>query len=1043
MRRVVLVCVLTLLISGLAPTATAQVVLPPTVGLPARASLAPGPGYDLALETLAKGDSSAALELAERNASGCVRIGADRWIDSIAAAAVVGECLFELGRYREAVARYEEALNLQAAYSPWLLSVQFPQQPLQPVRRPRAAGWGRSQRNTLPAALPERMTIRQKAPDVQETLQKGGVLASDYDRPIRPQEIVRSLAIATYRLGSIMGELGHDNPALEAAARGLAKRPAPPNHYSQAWIDVPLGIALWAQGKPDQAQPLLTRGLVIGNQFDHPLTAWALIVLGRIALDADRFDEAVKYFEEATYAAADDGDIRALEEAFELTWTAHHLAGLRGVPPTIRLAADGTRGGPAVLRARLLAMEAEAAAAAGDRQTAEAAIRQIDGRLLRGDAGRGPLGWITAYASALAEYAVGDVIAGDAALGQALSIARGRSLPLFRLGLLVDLVRSGSNRVSARQADGWFADWLADPSPRAIAADPIGSLALVTAPREAAFDAWVAAAGSRGNEEALAAAEATMRNRWIAARPLGGRGVSITRFLASDRRVLEPAEAARRDAFVTGTPGLDAILTRSAQLRGDLAADVAAAPADAGLGGEPGTWREYLEVSVRFQQVIAAAAAGRLATPPAFPPLLSATEIRQRLSPRQALLSFHWTSSGLFAALETGDRLVAWQVKQADGIAGELAVLAKEFGLSDRATAVGTNRLSAGAWQGSAARIERMLFENSRGVSLATGIDELVIVPDGWLWYFPFELLPIASNQAGDDVRPLRDLCQIRYAPTRSLAVLRFEPRENGLTGGIVGRMSRGEKPAAALEAMDAMLAGVDRRVTIEPLALSVPPALVGSIFDALVIADELPASDVATLPLLSGGAGRPGITAADWLAAPVKRPQQVILPGLQSAFAGGLTKPPPRPGSELFLTATDLIAAGAHTALISRWRMGGLTAGDLVREFVQETTRGQPAAAAWQRAVDLVLPEPPDLAREPRLEQDTDAVWSDSRHPLLWSGYLLIDCGGGSYEPAAADGGMARPAVQPPVRPVEPPAPAAGPMPPAILAPPPERAEP
>ena len=64
-----------------AAAAWSQVVLPPSVGLPARSSLVPGPGYDLALETLATGDYTTALELAERNASGSIRIGADRWID--------------------------------------------------------------------------------------------------------------------------------------------------------------------------------------------------------------------------------------------------------------------------------------------------------------------------------------------------------------------------------------------------------------------------------------------------------------------------------------------------------------------------------------------------------------------------------------------------------------------------------------------------------------------------------------------------------------------------------------------------------------------------------------------------------------------------------------------------------------------------------------------------------------------------------------------------------------------------------------------------
>ena len=104
-----------------------------------------------------------------------------------------------------------------------------------------------------------------------------------------------------------------------------------------------------------------------------------------------------------------------------------------------------------------------------------------------------------------------------------------------------------------------------------------------------------------------------------------------------------------------------------------------------------------------------------------------------------------------------------------------------------------------------------MLFENSRGVSLADGIDELVIVPDGWLWYLPFEILPVASNQAGDDRRPLREVCRIRYAPTRSLAVLRFRAAGRRRHWRCCsGRLTRGEKPEAAMAAAGEMLAGVD-----------------------------------------------------------------------------------------------------------------------------------------------------------------------------------------------------------------------------------------
>jgi hypothetical protein len=154
--------------------------------------------------------------------------------------------------------------------------------------------------------------------------------------------------------------------------------------------------------------------------------------------------------------------------------------------------------------------------------------------------------------------------------------------------------------------------------------------------------------------------------------------------------------------------------------------------------------------------------------------------------------------------------------------------------------------------------------------------------------------------------------------------------------------------------------------------------------------------------------------------------------------MAGGLLKPPARPGEDLFLPAVDLIAAGGQTVLMSRWRSGGAVGTSLVQEFLQETTgqKALPAAEAWQRAVDVVTPERPDLDREPRLKRSADADLADARHPLLWAGHLLVDCGPGVYADAA------EPAVPPPP-PLAAPAPApapppGGPMPPAILAPPP-----
>jgi tetratricopeptide (TPR) repeat protein len=1054
----------------------AQVVLQPGFGMPAGQAV-PSPGYDLALTALASGDFTNGLEIAIREHKGGIRAGPQRWIDSIASATVVGECHYELGSLREAVAAYDEALLVSAAHAEWLLAVQFPPQAPRPLVQQRVATWGRSQRNTTPAGIPGTISIRLGGTDPNEVLQKGGVLAAPVNYPIRPQEIMRALVIALYRRGVILGELAREGAAIDEAAKALLRRPAPPNHYSQSWIDIALGTALWSQGKAEQAQPLLTRGLLIGNQFDHSLTSWGLIVLGRIALDGDQPAAAARYFEEATYTAADYGDARALEEAFRLVVAAHLAAGTRGIPPSIRGGAEWSRTTLPVLRATLLGLEAEALAVAGDAKAAAASLAEIDGRLMRGDPGRGLAGAQQAYAMALTAYDAGDVAGGDRELDRAVTIARRRTPALFQASRLVEMLMAGFGGISDRQADLLFAKLLGDPSPRDTAVDPLGSLARLSSPRAEAFEAWIAAASRRGSDATLNAGEAAIRSRWLVSQPLGGRRTAVESLLGADPERLPRADAARRAAVLARHPELSAVLDTMTKVRTPLTASllaIAGPPAEAAAEGQrqqiPGdvaAWREYQRLADRSRQFVALISAGREAPPLGMPPLTSATEIRRRLAPRQLMLSFHWTSVGLQAALESHDRVATWQVRQPAAVAKEIATLARNLCLFDPIAPVPTERLVASEWQASAERIERLLFENSK-VELAEGIiDELVIVPDGMLWYLPFELLPVGSARAaaagqrpprpqapsvesttapsrdGVDTQPesrrLRDVCRIRYCPTRSLAVLRFEtPKTGGPVGIYTGRLVRGDKPAIALEWGARLASSIDRAVVLPTPAPAAPMPLVASLVDTLVVFDELSGDGpVATRPLFSLQSGKPAMTFGDWLGSPSKRPRCIVLPGFQSAMAGGLTKPPARPGEEIFLAVTDLVAAGGRTALVSRWRMGGKTSIDLVEEFLRDRTGGEgeaeppPVAESWQRAVEMATAEQPDVGREPRLKQSPQAVLADARHPFLWAGYLLVDCGAGRYDdpPPAGPAPQAKQA-QPPVAPNQPAAPPAGPPP-------------
>jgi len=964
---------------------SAQVVLPPGLGAPLGGTV-PTERYDLAVAALAEGQFQEALGIATDEYRGGVKAGAQRWIDSIASSALVGECHWELGQFREAVEAYDQALLLAAANANWMLAVQFPPQGLRPLARTSPAPWGPGTRNATPGLLPATMQIRIEGPDPQQVLQRGGVLAAPVNSSIRPLEIVRGIVVSLYRRADILGELSIEGTSLEQAARMLATRPAPPNHYSQAWIDIALGVANWSQGKPDAALPLLRNGLLMANQFDHPMAAWGLIVLGRIAVAKDDAATAARWFEEATLTAYDHGDARAMEEAFRWALSAHMAAGTRGVPRSLAVATEWARGGSPSLRARLLALSAEALAISGNATAASGALEEIDPRLLRGDLGRTLTGAQAAYAAALVMYLSQDAGKGDAELAKAVGLARNLSPRLFQTQRLVQAVLSGATVFSDRQADLLFAKLLADPSPRETMLDPLGSLAAAATPRPEAFDAWITVAMRRGTEPLMVAAEAGKRAKWLDTQPLGGRRTAIVRLVAADAAQLPAADAARRAAVLAANPQLAKAVGDGIAVRTRLSAAVHAAAGQREAGpvaaGEAADWNAFRDLSARESRFISLVAAGREPVRIDFPPLLSVPEIRQRLKPRQLVLSFHWNAAGLLAALESNERIATWQVRQPAAVARDIASLAKELCLFDPVAPVGTDKLADSNWRLMAERIERGLFDQSR-VSLAEGIDELVIVPDGILWYLPFELLPVGSaRDAEENRRPLRECCRIRYAPSRSLAVMPSGSRRPaGLVGIVGGRLHRSETPEEVTATLSRLASSLPQSFVIHssPQAAGRPPGPpfgnAAPLVDTLVVLEE-----IAGLP-------------ATWLAPPEKRPAVVLLPGFQSAAASGLAKPPARPGNELFLVATDLAAAGARTSVVSRWNVGGRTAIDLVEEFVRDAAA--PPSEAWRRAVEIVMREPPDPAVEPRLKQSPGGVLEDSTHPFFWAGFMLVDCGG------------------------------------------------
>ncbi len=248
----------------------------------------------------------------------------------------------------------------------------------------------------------------------------------------------------------------------------------------------------------------------------------------------------------------------------------------------------------------------------------------------------------------------------------------------------------------------------------------------------------------------------------------------------------------------------------------------------------------------------------------------------------------------------------------------------------------------------------------------ATKFDELIIVPDGLLWYVPFEALQV---QADGQLRPLISRFRIRYVPTAGLATATSDlGRRRGNTAIVVGKLH----PKLDDEAVESTVKDLSKSlpgcVTLKmPLPASAP--IYANFIDRLVVLDELsPAAETdpygwSPLPTERTKIGGP---LGEWFLLPRRGPDEVILPGYHSACESSLKKidasrPHGRgaadvlgPGNEIFLSLCGMMSTGTRTILLSRWRSGGQTSLDLVREFTQELPHTTPADA-WQRAVQVV----------------------------------------------------------------------------------------
>ncbi|WP_425614491.1 CHAT domain-containing protein [Anatilimnocola sp. NA78] len=978
-----------LILSVVAVVAACSALCPPTPvhaqGLGNRSL--PGDAYFAMFGPYYDGDYASAIRGFRDSARGGLVSVEGRWVDAICQHTMMGESYYQMGDLANALDQYAAACKLFLAHRDWMLRVEFPAN-IEQQNNPRVTiTWGASTRAMKIGNFPEKFQVLHGRIDNQQAASQGGVIAPPSLRPANVIEIARCIAVAIRRRGEIMGPTCEHDPLTGQLVDALSRRPGPPNHWAQCFVEIQYGMALSAANKQVQAISELQRGLLAGGTLDHPMTSLAFLELGKIAFAQEKYDAAYLAFLEATYSAAWFDRFDVMEEAFHYAQLMHIISGQQGVfAPAVPAAAWAKSKRLRTMNVTLLTGLAENLLAAGDTNNASNTIGQARTNLGRAECLQGAIGCRLNFQTARIQLAQGNNLGGGTSLVAALNYQRKASPSLFQIVLADAMFTSGG--VTERLADLLYANVLREPTSRDWRLDPLDVIAIQSTPHVPPMEHWFELALARKeHEKALEIADRIRRHRFHAILPLGGRLLALRWVLQAPKELLsEPAVLQKQD-LLNRFAAYDALNQQASAARAALEQLPLLPQDDAEQKKQLELFQQLGTASGNQEQLLNQIGLARVAAEQPFPPLKAVKDTQKELPPGSLVLAFFQTSRNLHAFAFTHDQYAYFTLDSPNKLKVEMADLFKKMSLYDRNAPIPVEDLASDAWKTPAASILKKL-SNGAGPDDWARYKELIIVPDSFLWYVPFEALPLPGSPEG---APLISHLNIRYAPTMSL-VLGDKRNQKPLskTAIVAGKVLPRDDESVA-KGVAEQIAGAIPGSTIFTTSAPATGNLMGTQFDRLVMLTDMEETD--KLPFgwspLQLDRGKPGANLSDWMQLPWGCPEQIVFPTFHSPAEFGLKKG--GTGDEMFLTVCGLMASGSRSMLLSRWRVGGRSTNDFVREYSQELPH-LPAAEAHRRAITLVRGTNVDPREEGRLRAPATLEEFKPEHPFFWAGYMLVD---------------------------------------------------
>ncbi|MCA9199681.1 MAG: CHAT domain-containing protein [Planctomycetales bacterium] len=950
--------------------------------------------YHLAMNFFYAGEYDEAMKGFRQSALGGVRTPQWRWVDAVCYETMIGECFFHMGDNKNAIDHYNAAIQVYLANPDWMSRIQATNQ-VRLVGRNPGITWGPSPLPLVPAQYPDTLHSVQVSVNAAAVVQDSAIQLQSQLYPINFVEVVRCMTLAMYRRHDILGPVAEFDTLLIAKPAishdvepELRKFPTTLPQWARPMIGVMHAMAVASNGGRDEALQQMEKHLSNG-QFDHPLTGLGLLMLGKLSLEKGELDKAKQYFYASTFSGAHylQGDV--VEEGFLHAVRLHTLQGEQGAFAPLELAtAWANRERLRRLQVSLVLSAAENAAILRNWNGANGLLTQAQRGMVRTAMLAGDVGGRAQYLSAQVAAGRGNQKQLAAAQKGLLTYLKRSSRYQFRTSVTELLAKADA--VSDRQLNELYQATLSEPVDlewEMETAESYGRIALARLPE---LESWFALSlRLRAYDKAAMIHDQMRRTRYWQTQPDFGRQLSLRWLIEGPEAALSKNALKQKQTILGRYPELkqwsDEIKTLKAEL-----AKLPASSRDTRVTKQTTlVGQQIAKLSEQQEAVMQEIVYQPESFERTFPPTRTVDDIQSTLQPGQTVLYLMEYNGQLYSLwISAANNYDFRNLGNVRNFSQSIPKLLQAMGNYDANYVLDVEHFAKTDWETEAYQLQQQI--SGRKDDFWNSIQELIVVPDGELWHLPFEAL---LRKDGDEMVPLTNTVKIRYVPTLGLGQNDSRPLPQvGVNAIVVGRPFDKNSGAWAAETAVSIRNAMPKTIAVTS-RMALPSHLAKLTWRTLITLDDIDDSkrELYAWSPTQVDKGKPGSRILDWSVLPFGGASQVVLPAFHTAAETGLKAS--NNGEALMLDSLQMMAAGTRTILLSRWRTGGKSSLELVREFVQELPNMAPSAA-WQRSVALLRSLEVDPLKEPRIKEITTQDVPSSQHPFFWAGYLLIDTG-------------------------------------------------